>query len=107
MFVINKDKKIILTKGDTATIHVAVQDLEGKKYDIKPTDVITFTVKRTPNSNVSIQKEADSEHFIVIRPADTSDLQCGLYCYDVQLRSGDNIYTIVPMSYFELRNEVS
>ena len=107
MFVIQKDKKIILTKGDTATIHVAVHTLDDKEYDIKPDDVITLSVKKTPNSLIGFSKEADSEHIITISSSDTSSLSAGLYVYDVQLQSDGSVFTIVPMSFFELRDEVT
>lgn len=107
MFVINRDKKIILTKGDTATIHVAVQTLDGKPYDIKPTDVITMSVRKTPNSEIGFSKEADSDHIITISSSDTSSLNAGLYVYDVQLLSDGSVFTIVPMRFFELRDEVT
>ena len=110
MFVIEKNKKIILTKGDTASIYVQIVDLEGKEYVIQPEDVITMTVRKTPNSDVAIEKVATPDHYIVFSPSDTSSLSTGLYVYDVQIHVGgnfDNTYTIVPMSYFELRNEVT
>lgn len=107
MFIIQKDKKIILTKGDTASIFIQVVDLEGKEYSIKSDDVITLTVRKTPSSNISIEKVATHDHYFVIEPADTNNLDTGLYVYDVQLVTNDNVYTIVPMSYFEIRNEVT
>ncbi len=110
MFVIDKSKKIILTKGDTASIYVQIVDLEGKEYKIQPEDVITMTVRKTPSSDVSIEKIATEDHYIVLKPEDTKDLKSGLYVYDVQIHVGgdyDNTYTIVPQSYFELRNEIT
>lgn len=107
MFVIDKSKKIILTKGDTATIYVEVKDLDGNSYEWVDGDIVTLTVKKTPSSDVSLHKVATDDHYIIIDHDDTSNLKPGLYVYDVQLQSGNNIYTIVPMSYFELRNEVS
>lgn len=107
MFVIQKDKKIILTKGDTASIFVQVINLEGKEYEIQPEDVITMTVRKTAHDIAVITKTANQEHYIVLQPTDTSLLKPGLYVYDVQLQIGENIYTIVPMSYFEIRNEVT
>ena len=107
MFVVQKDKKIILTRGDTATILVEVYDLDGKQYEILDTDIIKMTVRKAPKSEVSFEKTADASHYFTIAPEDTSDLNSGLYVYDVQLQSGDNIYTIVPMSYFELKSEVT
>lgn len=110
MFVIQKDKKIIITKGDTASIFVQIVDLENKEYEIQPEDVITMTVRKTANSEVSISKVATPDHYLVIEPDDTKDLKTGLYIYDVQLKIGgrdDAIYTIVPQSFFEIRNEVT
>ena len=110
MFVIQKDKKIILTKGDTASIFIQIVDLEGKEYEIKSDDVIRLTVRKSPAADISIQKEATSDHYIIFNPSDTSSLSTGLYVYDVQIDiggTGDNIYTIVPQSFFEIRNEVT
>ena len=106
MFVIQDDKKIILTRGDTASILVSVKTLDGKDYDIGD-GTVTLTIRRSPNTQIAVQKVADENHYIVIAPEDTSSLETGLYVYDIQLRQGDNIYTIVPMSFFELRSEVT
>lgn len=106
MFVIQKDKKIILTRGDTASILVSVKTLDDKDYDIG-SGTVTFTVRKSPNAQVAVQKVADENHYITIAPEDTSSLDTGLYVYDIQLKEGDNIYTIVPMSFFELRSEVT
>jgi len=108
MFVIEqKSKKIILTRGDTASMLVEVQDINGNKYEFEEGDIITFTMRKSPKSEIALQVIADENHYVVFAPEDTSGLDTGLYVYDVQLRSGDNIYTIVPMSFFELRNEVT
>lgn len=108
MFVIEqKSKKIILTRGDTASMLIEVQDINGNKYEFEDGDIITFTMRKSPKSERALQLTADENHYIVFAPEDTSELDTGLYVYDIQLRSGDNIYTIVPMSFFELRNEVT
>ena len=108
MFVIEqKSKKIILTRGDTASMLIEVQDINGNKYEFEDGDIITFTMRKTPKSEIALQVVADENHYIVFAPENTSDLNTGTYVYDVQLRSGDNIYTIVPMSFFELRSEVT
>lgn len=46
MFNIDKKKfnKIMLTRGDSASILVEIYDLEDKKYDIKPTDTVALSV---------------------------------------------------------------
>lgn len=108
MFTIDGKNKIKLTKGDTATMLVEVKDLEGKQYVIKPTDTITLTVRKTPNSDVAFRKEATEEHFIIINHSDTTNLDSGLYVYDLQLITKDGyVYTIIPFSYFEIASEVT
>lgn len=106
MFIIENDsKKIILTRGDTASMLITIQTIDGSEYSTNGT--ITFTMKKTPDSEIAVQKVADENHYITIAPEDTASLNTGLYVYDVQLKEGDNIYTIVPMSFFELRSEVT
>ena len=108
MFIIENDsKKIILTRGDTASMLVTVKTIDGSDYSLTAGDTITLTVRKTPDSEIAIQKVADENQYITIFPEDTSSLNAGLFCYDVQLKSGDNIYTIVPMSFFELRSEIT
>lgn len=108
MFVIDKHNKILLTKGDTASIYVEVYDLDNKKYEIQSTDEIKLTVKKNGSPAAAITKTANAEHYIVILPNDTSSLTPGLYVYDVQLKTVDGYtYTIIPTSFFELGQEVS
>ena len=109
MFIIQKDKKIILTKGDSATIQVSAYDNDGNEYEIKSTDVVTMKVKETPNSETtSISKTADANNIITILPNDTSSLTAGTYVYDIQLVTAENnVYTIIPMNYFEIIEEIS
>ena len=108
MFVVDNDtKKIILTRSDTASMLITVKTIDGSDYSLAAGDVITLTVRKTPDSEIAIQKVADENQYITIFPEDTASLNTGLYVYDVQLKEGDNIYTIVPMSFFELRSEVT
>ena len=107
MFVIEqKSKKIILTRGDTASMLIGVQDINGKEYEFEDGDIITFTMRKSPKSERALQLVADENHYIVFAPEDTNNLESGLYIYQVQLQSGDNIYTIVPTSFFELREDL-
>lgn len=108
MFVIEKNNKILLTKGDTATMLVEIYDLNNEKYEIQSTDVITMTVKKNGAATASLTKTATTDHFIIINPSDTTNLTPGLYVYDVQITTdNDAVYTIVPTSFFELLGEVS
>lgn len=108
MFVIEKQNKIKLTKGDTATMLVQVFDMDNKEYEIKDSDVITLTVKKTAGGETLLTKTADSEHYIIIQSQDTIELNAGLYIYDLQLKTEQGfVYTIIPTSFFQLTSEVS
>lgn len=106
MFIIKeKDKRIILTRGDTASMGIKIGYIDGKPYHIQDTDIITLTVRKTTNSPIAIQKVATDKQF-VLYPDDTKNLTPGLYVYDVQLDINSNIYTIIS-GYFELTSEVT
>lgn len=108
MFIIDKYNKIKLTKGDTASIFIEVYDLDNKKYEIKSTDVITLTVRKSAQAAIAFQETANDEHYIVINSSDTSSLATGLYVYDIQLTTGDGyVYTICPENFFEITNEIT
>lgn len=108
MFVIEKQNKIKLTKGDTATMLVEIFDLDNNEYEIQDSDVITLTLKKTSTGDIVLTKTADKEHYIIIQSEDTSELSSGLYVYDVQLKTEQGfVYTIIPISFFNLTSEVS
>lgn len=108
MFKIDKHNRIFLTKGDNAEIDIRIYNLDGKEVEITSNDTIVLTVrKNTSQQSASFSKTADL-NTIYIEPADTSSLSSGLYVYDIQLTNADGeISTIIPVSYFELLEEVS
>lgn len=64
-------------------------------------------MRKNPNSDVALSKTA-VKGVIDIVPADTKSLTTGNYVYDIQLTTfGGNIYTIVPISNFEIGEEVT
>jgi len=110
MFNIDRRKynKIMLTRGDSASILVEVYDLDGKQYEIQADDVITMSVKKPGSDFIAIEKTATPEHYIIFNPEDTAYLSVGLYQYDVQLEMANgNVYTIVPPAIFDLTDEVT
>lgn len=108
MFKINqKTNKISITKGDNASIKVKVYDSNGAEREIFEDDVITLTVKKTADSTTVLTKTAD-KGVINLVPTDTKSLASGTYVYDIQLTTfGGNIYTVIPISYFEIGQEVT
>ena len=80
-----------------------------EEHPIQEDDVITFTLKKTATSkDIALTKTADKDHYIIINSSDTSELETGLYVYDVQLKTREGFtYTIIPTSFFQLTSEVS
>lgn len=108
MFQINKKtNKILLTKGDNASFKVNIIEANGQIRQLFDDDTITLTVRKTADSDIAFTKTAE-KGVINIVPEDTKSLAAGTYVYDIQLTTfGGNIYTIIPISYFEIEQEVT
>ena len=108
MFQINKKtNKILLTKGDNASFKVNIIEANGQIRQLFDDDTITLTVRKTADSDIAFTKTAENG-VINIFPTDTKSLTAGTYVYDIQLTTfGGNIYTIIPISYFEIEQEVT
>lgn len=108
MFQINKKtNKILLTKGDNASFKVNIIEANGQIRQLFDDDTITLTVRKTADSDIAFTKTA-VKGVIDIVPTDTKSLTAGTYVYDIQLTTfGGNIYTIIPISYFEIEQEVT
>ncbi len=108
MFQINKKtNKILLTKGDNASFKVNIIEANGQIRQLFDDDTITLTVRKTANSDIAFTKTAENG-VINIVSTDTKSLTAGTYVYDIQLTTfGGNIYTIIPISYFEIEQEVT
>ena len=108
MFRINqKTHKISLTKGDNASFKVNIMEANGQIRQLFDDDIITLTVRKTANSDVAFTKTAENG-VINLVPTDTKSLAAGTYVYDIQLTTfGGNVYTIIPISYFEIQQEVT
>ena len=101
---------IALTKGDSATFTVNIVDqLSGKPYELKPDDVLVFTVRKqsSARSPVLVEKILTGTSTFKLWPKDTASLADGTYKYDIELRSGEDIYTVVQCDSFTLLPEVT
>lgn len=108
MFQINKKtNKILLTKGDNASFKVNIIEANGQIRQLFDDDTITLTVRKTADSDIAFTKTAENG-VINLVPTDTKSIAAGTYVYDIQLTTfGGNIYTIIPISYFEIEQEVT
>ena len=107
------DKNIFMTKGDTVKLSLTIRDKKGEKYIPSFYDVCLLTIKKyTSQSSPSAQIKGtvDGENVIFeIMPEDTSNLACGEYVYDIQVKfdyNGD-VNTVIPLSKFVLMQEVT
>ena len=104
----NKTNKITLTKGDNAELTVKIIDSNGVQRGIYDDDVIALTVRKTADSEEVALSKTAVDGKITFTPEDTNSLSVGLYCYDIQLTTfGGKIYTVVPLSVFEISQEVT
>ena len=102
MFNINTETYLIeLTRGDSATIIFGAKDAQGKAYIPVSGDELKFAVAKKvgadPIFEVANTMDGDADAFWTINiPASvTSDMKFTDYAYDVQLKSGSSVTTII------------
>lgn len=100
---------IFLTRGDTAYLHVEIKDEKGSTYSLKDTDILTLTVRKQPNeTKVYLKSVGDRNGNFILLPKDTENMYFGEYKYDIQLFiNEEEIYTIIPVSSFNVLEEVT
>lgn len=102
MFNINTETYLIeLTRGDSASIIFGAKDAQGNNYIPVAGDELKFAVAKKvgadPIFEVANTMDDDAESFWTINiPASvTSDMKFTDYAYDVQLKSGSSVTTII------------
>lgn len=90
MFAI-RNNEMRLTRGDTAIFQIM---LDG--YKIKETDEVVFSVKKKiTDQEYTLQKNMQLGCFI-LEAEDTAKLEPGIYDYDIQITTAENVvYTPV------------
>lgn len=100
---------IILTRGDSRDIHIALTDSDGYPYIPVAGDEIWFTLKRSAYAeDMLLHKSIDPDTLMVsFEEADTRDLVFGEYKYEVELITQDNDhYTVIKNTPFILTEEL-
>lgn len=102
MFNINTETYLIeLTRGDSASIIFGAKDAQGNDYIPVVGDELKFAVAKKvgadPIFEVANTMGDNAESFWTINiPASvTSDMKFADYAYDVQLKSGSSVTTII------------
>lgn len=108
-----QQSNIQLTRGDSLPLSVQLKDTSGTQVDLAIGDKIYFTVKKNPFVEEKIfQKEITTFvggiASIDILPADTANLVCGVYTYDIQYTRVDGYkQTLLGPAKFEVLPEVT
>lgn len=98
-----EDKQITMIKGDTFSIGVELVDENGNPFaeDLK---AITMTCRDSENSSIIIFEKylgsgitkADKNKYIIrVAPEDTEKVEAGKYVYDVEIRTNEDVATIL------------
>lgn len=110
MLTVSEQCEIGLTRGDTARLTVSIKnDLNNEPYEIKETDTIILSVKKSvTSSEYAFQKRISGSNVFYFEPQDTAGLSFGKYKYDVQLTTAEGeVYTVIPPTTFEVLQEVT
>ena len=107
---------IYLVRGDTLKLTLTdIRLSDGTEYVLSDTDIVYLDVKKYQDDETAvIRKSATKADYIdgglpfVFLPSDTVDLDIGEYWFDVRLYcDDDNIYTIIPMSKFNIVRNIT
>ena len=94
---------IVFTRGDTQIIKFGLKDKAGNDITLAEGDKLYFTVKKTTTSkDVLFQKVyptniviEDGLYKLTIEPTDTDELEYGEYNYDIELKTGTYVKTLI------------
>lgn len=90
-------------RGDTCPISFDITDSEGNSLDLSSSEIY-FTLKKNYNTtNYILQKKKSTSGItidgkqgsLVLTHNDTAELSYGNYVYDIQIKSGDYVKTLV------------
>jgi len=96
--------ELTIKRGDTRVITVTVTDSNGSPFDL--TDYKMFLTAKTDRTNTDANADIGPKEAVIASPltgvgvitlsSDDTDIDCGLYYYDVQVNKGStNVYTII------------
>lgn len=100
---------INLTRGDTFSAKIEIEDSEGNEYIPKNGDRIRFAMKRTYNDELPLLvKEIPTNTMILsLEPIDTKNLDFRSYVYDIELtKSNGDVDTFIARSRINILEEV-
>lgn len=104
------DIKVI--RGTSNTFRITVADADGNLYNLGTGEKLIFGVKRShEDTECIILKTAttgeNGTYTITLDPSDTELCECCRYVYDVAIQSGDDYYSVIETSVFEVKKNVT
>ena len=97
----------MLTRGDTATLLVSLENYNGSQYHMQEGDVLKLAIKKRVCDQTAIIEKESTEAQFDFAPSDTENMAFGDYKYDVQLTTADgDVYTVIPVSTFRIMEEI-
>lgn len=103
-----QNNNIVIIRGDSGAFTISIADTNGSPVELTDSDVLTFTLRRTPRSPTIVLQKTITDGTLTINPSDTQDMPFGSYVYDVELKRADGYTdTIIPPHEFLLLEEVT
>lgn len=102
LFEIDDAMNISIARGYGVTFPVGIQKADLTDYDMLPTDVLTFTVRNSVNSQTNIFQITSHEKSITLPSSVTANVNYGVYKYDITLTHEGWIETIVTAKNFTI-----
>lgn len=95
LFEIDDQMNISIARGYGVTFPVGIRNADASEYDMLPTDVLTFTVRTSINSQTNIFQITSNEKRITLPANIMANVNYGVYKYDITLNHNGWIETIV------------
>ena len=100
---------IEMTRGDSLTVQIGINNADGTPYVPSQGDSIRFALKKDySDRNPVILKTVDVEDLLLkLLPSDTKRLPYGDYVYDVELTQEDGtVDTFIARAHLRITEEV-
>ena len=92
------DNIVEFTKGDSVRITVNMRHHDGYPYKMQVGDTLTLTIRKSLDSPVALQVASDSS-VITLTAEQTKQLEPGVCCYDIELRTySGEVYTVTGVT---------
>lgn len=106
-------QNISVVRGTSNSFGIAITDSEGRPYTLETGQVLVFALKRKPKDEERIMVKqitvtVNGEYYLELTPADTMDLECGKYYYDIGMQHGAYIfYNVIEASVFVIKPNIT